>query len=128
MVDDDPGCQLVLEHLFRCEGWRAWTAGSVQVAREHVEARGVPDLAVVDWSLPDGPGTDLVRLLRTWEGHHTTAIVVCTGHPAVDAQALARAAGCHEFVEKPFDIDELLVRCRRALTTVAADHDPLMWG
>ncbi len=64
-----------------------------------------PDVAVLDYSLPDGTGVDLAR--RAHELEPPVRTVVLTASEGVQAAAEAVAAGCAGFVRKSADLDDL---------------------
>ena len=68
-----------------------------------VETR--PDVAVLDYSLPDGTGIDLARSVGDLEPPVRT--VILTASEGVQAAAEAVAAGCAGFVRKSADLDDL---------------------
>jgi len=67
-----------------------------------------PDLVILDLSLPDGDGLDLLRRLRS--GGDTTLILVLTAKSRQDAKVLGLRGGADDYVTKPFDLEELLAR------------------
>jgi DNA-binding response OmpR family regulator len=65
----------------------------------------VPDLMLIDWTLPDGSGADLIERLRAMSPRYATLpIVVVSGVPAV--RALAKGIGAVP-CPKPCDLDQL---------------------
>lgn len=87
----------------------AGEAGTAEEARLLV-ARRLPELVIVDYRLPDGIGTQLVReLLRQREG--LRALVV-TANPEPGLNQEARAAGAHGTALKTGRRDELLAAVR----------------
>jgi DNA-binding NarL/FixJ family response regulator len=88
-------------------------AESAEQAAELVEKRR-PELLLVDYRLPDGVGTQLVRDLR--RGGLTAPAVLMTANLERGLTEIAREAGAQGTVLKSGSIEELL----RALRTVAA--------
>ncbi len=80
-----------------------------------------PDVVVVDRTLPDGDGLDLVRALREAPETETVPIVLITaGHDPQDRTDVLRA-GADEYLAKPFEPDDL-ERLLRALIDIPADE------
>ena len=67
-----------------------------------------PDLVILDLSLPDGDGLDLMRRLRA--AGDATLILVLTAKSRQDAKILGLRGGADDYVTKPFDLEELLAR------------------
>jgi len=81
-------------------------------------ARELPlDLVLLDLDLPDRPGLDVLRTLRSARATSAVPVVALTGDPSPDAQRLAQEAGASEQLPKPLDV-------RRLLATVVAQVGP----
>ncbi len=63
-------------------------------------------LYLIDNLLPDGTGIDLCREIRTFD--RDTPIIFCSGFTDDSHQRMAFDAGANDFLEKPFDTDQLL--------------------
>ena len=74
----------------------------------HLEV--LPELLVLDWSLPDGIGPDLCERMR--QDGIKIPVLMLTGHDEVSDRVLALDAGVDDYLVKPFSIDELLARLR----------------
>lgn len=76
-----------------------------------VQAGLEAELALVDWSLPQMSGLDLLRALRA----HGSALPVAflTGRSRVEHEAEALAAGAVDFIDKTCEIEELVRRLGR---------------
>lgn len=68
------------------------------------------DLVVLDLGLPDMDGTDIIKLLR--RDKLNIPILVLTARDGMDPQVTALDAGADDYMEKPFDLRELLARIR----------------
>lgn len=106
VVEDDLNSAEALRFLYAETGHRATVAHSVADAVALASA-DPPDLVLLDLTLPDGDGLEVLEALRradTWAG----TVVALTGHdePAVRRECLAR--GCREVLVKPVSIRELL--------------------
>lgn len=98
----------------------------------HAIATHVPDALVVDVTLPDGSGYDVVEALRaTSEGHSSGAIVVSAGETFGDKMRAIRI-GADAFEGKPLDVQALVRRVvsfrdrkrRPARRVLAVEDDP----
>jgi CheY-like chemotaxis protein len=70
-------------------------------------ARELPDLILMDGSLPQLDGIGATRRLRGLPALSAVPIVFLSGHAGPQAQTAALEAGCDEYVVKPFDVARL---------------------
>jgi PAS domain S-box-containing protein len=114
VADDDPGVILVLERLLARAGYRhVWTTlRGTEVAP--LCARVEPDLVILDLRMPDRHGLDVVRDVRTLAGG-AVPILVISGEDREIAVQQALAAGARDFLSKPFEPGEALLRIRNLL-------------
>jgi CheY-like chemotaxis protein len=75
----------------------------------------MPDLILMDLSLPGMDGWEATRRLKADEKTRHIPIVALTGHALAGASDGARRAGCDSFVTKPCLPDDLVVEVRRML-------------
>jgi CheY-like chemotaxis protein len=75
-------------------------------------ARNKPDLVLLDLSLPDLDGLDVIQGLRDWS---EVPVVVLSAREAQWDKVDTPDAGADDYVTKPFGMDELLARIRAAL-------------
>jgi len=83
-----------------------------------------PDLVILDLSLPDGDGLDLLRRLRS--SGDKTLILVLTAKNRQDAKVVGLRGGADDYVTKPFDLEELLARVEVLFRRIrpSSDHAP----
>ena len=120
VVDDDPDFQAAMQDLVRTEGFSVGAATSLAQARELLAERP-PDLVLVDLSLPDGSGLDM---LRDSDGRPSMAVVVITGHATVGSAVEALRAGATDYLTKPVVPDELAAAIRARLRRAEASAGP----
>ena len=112
VVEDDPGIRLLLGSMLRLAGYIAESvAGGVDALR--AVHRLPPHLMLVDVMLPDLDGVEIVRTLRA-EGLVVPALFL-TGRGEPDDRVNGFRAGGDDYVTKPFNVDELLLRIRAVL-------------
>jgi len=73
------------------------------------------DLALLDLRLPDGNGLDVLHQLH--EIDERLLVVVMTAYPEVRTAVSALKTGAYDYLNKPFDLDDLRGLVRRALET-----------
>jgi two-component system response regulator AtoC len=116
IVEDDPTERRGLCGLVAGEGYRVLPADSLASARRQL-AHAVPDLALVDVTLPDGSGLELMEELASTS---RPDIILVTGYATVDTAVQAIRAGARDFLTKPFDPAKL----RAVIATPEQDAAP----
>jgi len=109
LVEDEPILRQVFRTMLEAAGYRVSEAGS---AREAIETAGriQPALVLLDLGLPDAPGLDVARAIRSIPGAAKPRIVALTGRSGAEIRAGIRAAGCIAHLVKPVEPGELLRR------------------
>ena len=69
-----------------------------------------PDLVIADWELPDIPGPELCRIVRTKFAAAYTYLMLLTSNSDKKSLAEGLAAGADDYLTKPFDAEELRAR------------------
>ncbi len=115
IVDDDPDFQAAMAEIVRSEGFEVETAGSLADAHAIFKVR-VPDVVLVDLTLPDGNGLELLSAL---EGPGAPEMIVISGHATLDNAIEALRQGASDYLTKPVD----LPRLRAILVNVARRRD-----
>jgi two-component system response regulator RegA len=105
LVDDHEVFRERAARAFRERGFEVRTAGSVKDALSHVVDE-TPELAVVDLSLPDGSGLEVLRALR--DADESTRVVMLTGYGSVATAVDAIRLGAVHYLQKPADVDAIL--------------------
>ncbi len=93
-------------------------AGSVAEAQRLVAERPI-DLVVLDQRLPDGPGHALCEPLLA--ANATAKIVFITAFPTFDNAVTALKAGAHDYLSKPFELEQLRHAVGRSLAMQALE-------
>jgi DNA-binding NtrC family response regulator len=115
LVDDEEKILKALGRALRDEGHEVVAAPGAREAQRMLAARPF-DLLVVDNRMPEKTGLELIRELvsSTAEGERPQ-IVMMTAHATVESAIEAMKLGAFDYLQKPFEVEELLVVARRAL-------------
>ena len=108
IVEDSPLVTEAFSILFRESGYDVDVAGTVAQAVEVGTTRPA-DVILLDISLPDGDGLEVLRQLRERKAMPKAALAM-TGHGDSRSQQKCLDAGCAEVLLKPISIGELLRR------------------
>ncbi len=115
LVDDEQKIRRTLGQALRGEGHDVLEAGSVREAQRALAERSV-DVVIVDNLMPDATGLDLIReLVAATPETERPQILMMTAHATVESAIEAMKLGALDYLQKPFEVDELLVVVRRAL-------------
>ena len=82
-------------------------------------SRDLPDLILMDLSLPVLDGWEAIRRLKSDEALAPIPVIALTAHAMSGDEERARAAGCDDFLTKPIDEDVLFAMLHRWLGGVA---------
>ena len=107
LIDDDKSLHSLLERVLRGEGYEFVGALSSKKGLELL-ASEKPDLLLLDVMLPGVNGFDLCTQIRG-EGRRIPIIMISAKGDIVD-KSIGFKAGCDDYVVKPFNPDELLLR------------------
>jgi DNA-binding response OmpR family regulator len=112
VIEDNPRLAAVMAKLLADNGM---TVDAVATAEEARAALAVAtyDLILLDLTLPDGYGGDLLRSLRM--AGQATPVLVATARGDVSDRVQLLNAGADDYLVKPFSLDELLARIRAVL-------------
>jgi len=112
LIDDDRGFSSLAQAALAREGIPVMLARSLHEAREALE-KAAPELVVLDRRLPDGDGLDFLPELRTHLPQ--TPVVMVTAHGDIQSAVDAIRAGATDYVAKPVELTDLVMRARRAM-------------
>jgi DNA-binding NtrC family response regulator len=116
LVDDEPKILQALSRALRDEGHEVVTAGGGREAQRLLASR-LFDVVIVDNLMPDVTGLDVIReLVGSTSEDERPQILMMTAHATVESAIEAMKLGALDYLQKPFEIDELIVTVRHALT------------
>jgi DNA-binding response OmpR family regulator len=113
VVDDDAMLRASVSRMLADEGYSVDVAGDGHEALSRL-ADARPDLILLDVLMPGMNGRELLETLRGNAATRAIPVLVMTAVQGIDATA-GITAGSVDYVEKPFDIDELLNKVALAL-------------
>ena len=108
VVDDSRATRMILRKILESIGFEVEQAENGRVAFELLQSwvpYDVPDLALVDWNMPEMNGLELIEVVRDLQDFDAMKIIMCTTETEVSQMTLAMLSGANEYVMKPFTAD-----------------------
>jgi two-component system response regulator AtoC len=115
IVDDEPAFRIMAEEALAAEGFEVQSAPTLARARAELD-RTTPDVVILDRRLPDGDGIDFLPTLRTG-GPASPVVIVVTAYADVENAVEALRAGAWDYLTKPVQLADLVVKLRKVLET-----------
>nr|WP_293706650.1 sigma 54-interacting transcriptional regulator [Stenotrophomonas sp. UBA7606] len=122
VVDDDRSVRFVLTTALREAGYTVEGFEHAAAALAALETRPVPDLLFTDVRMPGDNGLALLEKLKA--AHPQLPVIVMSAYTDVASTAGAFRGGAHEFLSKPFDLDDAVELARRALPEPLVEDPP----
>jgi DNA-binding NtrC family response regulator len=115
LVDDEQKILKGLGRALREEGHRVLEGSCGREAQQHLASEPI-DVLVIDNVMPDVSGLDVIReLVASSSPGDRPQIVMMTAHATIERAIEAMKLGALDFLQKPFEVEELLVVVRRAV-------------
>src|SRR5438876_4470295 len=112
VVDDERSMRELLSIVLRREGYDVTLAENGRTAIEALE-RGRYDLLISDIKMPDMSGVEVLRAAKRID--QDILGIMITAFASADTAIEAMRLGAHDYLSKPFDVDELKIKVRNAL-------------
>src|SRR5271157_2547933 len=112
VVDDELEIREGLELLLASEGYGVTSAATGEAGLARLEEQPF-DLLLLDVSLPDRNGIDLLKEIRRRDPH--LSVVLITAYGSIDMARTAFKSGALDYITKPWSNDELLAQVAQAV-------------
>lgn len=112
VCDDDQGILDVLQMLLETEGFTVFTEINSTNLIKQIQSNA-PDLVLLDLWMPLLSGDQVLKSIRTTEGIKNLPVIVLSA--SVDGNDIASDAGANDFVAKPFDLDDIILKINKLL-------------
>jgi DNA-binding NtrC family response regulator len=113
VVDDEALLRLSLRARLAQDGYDLLEAGTAAEALNQLESE--PDLVLLDFQLPDGDGLNVLRQIK--QRSPDTVVILMTGFSSIENAVEAMKLGAFHYVNKPFDVEEIVLLADKALET-----------
>jgi two-component system nitrogen regulation response regulator NtrX len=116
IVDDERDIRELVSDILKDEGYATRLAANSEEAMAAINSEA-PALMVLDIWLKDSrmDGIDILKAVK--RDNPDVPVVIISGHGNIEIAVAAIKQGAYDFIEKPFNIDQLLVVIRRAMET-----------
>jgi len=111
VIDDEAPILRFLKPALEANNYEMASAGTVAEGVKRIAAE-TPDIVLLDLGLPDGDGKDVIKRARAWSD---LPIIVLSARDREAEKIESLDLGADDYVNKPFNIGELLARMRTAL-------------
>jgi two-component system chemotaxis response regulator CheY len=105
VIDDSRAIRSILGGMLREMGFEVSEAVDGRDALMNLKANDPPDLAMLDWNMPEMNGFDLLQRVRANRAFDSMRIVMVTTETEMSQMVRALEAGANEYVMKPFTRD-----------------------
>jgi len=116
ITDDERDIRELISDILKDEGFTTRLAANADQCMSEI-AKEKPALMILDIWLKDShmDGIDILKTVK--REHPEIPIVIISGHGNIEIAVAAIKQGAYDFIEKPFNIDQLMVVIRRAMET-----------
>ncbi|MCA9563319.1 MAG: response regulator [Myxococcales bacterium] len=115
IADDDPEIRAILQaHLgtMQCETREA-TDGEKTLEQVILHK---PDLLILDVMMPELNGWEICKYVKTHDEYAHTGVIILTAIGSTVNEMTSPIYGADEYIDKPFDLDELEFKIRKVLS------------
>ncbi len=116
IVDDEKDIRELIGDILKDEGYAVRLAGNSDDCMTEINAE-LPSLMILDIWLKDSrmDGIDILKTVK--RDNPDVPVVIISGHGNIEIAVAAIKQGAYDFIEKPFNIDQLMVVVARAMET-----------
>ena len=112
IVDDEPSILQSLSGLLTDEGFEIYTADNGYEALKIIDSE-VPDMVLLDIWMPGIDGIETLKEIK--KTNPALPVIIITGHGNVETAVKATKLGAFDLIEKPLNIDKVIVAINNAL-------------
>ena len=122
IVDDDAISRRLMETSMSAAGYDVIALPDGIQAWQRLQHERFP-MVIVDWMMPGMDGIELVRNIRSKSSEHYVYTILLTGRSERKDRLEGFRAGVDDYITKPFDRDELIMRCRAGERVVRLEEE-----
>ncbi|MEW6110036.1 MAG: diguanylate cyclase [Nitrospirota bacterium] len=119
IIDDDPNLRKTLSDILTAKGYQTHTAGDGTEGIAMAKQCGIC-IALIDLVLPDIPGIEVLNRVKA--DNPLTEAIILTGNATLDTAIEATNKDAFSYMQKPYDIEQLLLHLKRATEKQEAER------
>ena len=108
VLDDSRAMRMILSRILREVGFEVTEAADGREGLDVLSKGPVPDLALIDWNMPEMDGLAFVKEVRQHDRYAGMTLMMVTTESEQSQIVRALAAGAHEYVIKPFTSEAIV--------------------
>ncbi|MEM7710407.1 MAG: response regulator, partial [Pseudomonadota bacterium] len=116
ITDDEADIRGLISDILEDEGYATRTAGTAEECMQAIEDEA-PSAMILDIWLKDSDMDGIDILKSVLRSHPDVPIIIISGHGNIEIAVAAIKQGAYDYIEKPFNLDQLLVVVSRAMET-----------
>ncbi len=123
VVEDESGIRQLISDALNGHDYDIVMCNNAMTAKSQL-SRSTPDLAIIDWMMPQISGIDLIKSLRSKADTADLPIIMLTARSTEDDTIAGLDAGADDYITKPFSPRELLSRVQAVLRRASGRQNP----
>lgn len=108
VIDDSRAMRAILGKILKEIGFEVTDANHGREGLERLQQGEKPELALVDWNMPEMNGLEFIQAVRADHAYDEMRIMMVTTESEAGAMVSALEAGANEYVMKPFTKDVII--------------------
>ncbi len=123
VIEDDPELREVMATILRVEGYEYETFGEGKSAIKRF-SESPADLVITDLKLPELNGIEILKELKGIEPN--IPVIMITAYGTTESAVEALKSGAYDYIQKPFDVEELKLTIKKALETTSLRRENIL--
>ena len=114
IIDDNPDIRNILNDLISEAGYETRLAANYNQALSEIDKK-LPDVAIIDVKLDKGDNDGIELLSHIKSKDKDIPVIIISGHANIEMAVNSLKSGAFEFIQKPFDHEQLMNFINRAV-------------
>ncbi|MBI3551339.1 MAG: response regulator transcription factor [Elusimicrobia bacterium] len=123
VVEDQTATSDLIAEVLKEEGYEVKVVDTLTKARANL-SRALPELLILDRTLPDGDGLELCHELRKEDKSVNLPLLILTAKKSVEEKVSGLKGGADDYLAKPFNTEELIARVEALLRRTGKTEEP----